>query len=210
MSVLLSSDALPQGLRVLLGGSFDPVHGAHAQLADAVQRTCRDAELIWIPAAQSPFKPEAPQVSAEDRRAMLHALLKERPGEQLDARELARPAPSYSLDTVRSLQEERPQRPLALAMGADTYAGITRWHGAAELLERVIVLVAPRPGLGQPQAELQGFDQARVHFLAMPPVELSSTSIRADLAQGRDPGRAALPLSVFQLIRQRGLYGWKD
>lgn len=210
MPAFLSSESLPQGLRVLLGGSFDPVHGAHAALADAVQRSCREAELVWVPAAQSPFKSDAPQASDEDRCAMLEALLQSRPGESLDCRELSRPAPSYCLDTVLSMQAEDPQRSLALALGADAFAGITRWRGASELLDRVILLVAPRLGLPAPQAAVQGYPQACVHRLEMPPVELSSTSIRADLVRGMDPGRAALPLPVFQAIRQRGLYGWKD
>ncbi len=210
MSAFLSRESLPQGLRVLLGGSFDPVHAAHAQLADAVQQACREAELIWVPAAQSPFKSDAPQASAEDRCAMLEALLQGRPGESIDTRELGRPAPSYSLDTVRSMQAEQPEKSIAYALGADAFAGITQWHGASELLDRVILLVAPRPGLSMPRAEQPGFPQARVHLLAMPPVELSSTRVRAELAEGKDPGREALPLPVLQIIQQRGLYGWKN
>jgi nicotinate-nucleotide adenylyltransferase len=210
MPALPTPASLPRGLRVILGGSFDPVHCAHAALADAVHRACEQAELIWVPAAQSPFKSDAPQASAADRCALLEAFLAERPGERLDRRELERPAPSYSLDTLRSMQAEHPHLRFALALGADAFAGIPRWQGAAELLERVILLVAPRPGLARPEAKVPGHPQARVHCLAMPPVDLSSTKLRAALADGIDPGRAALPLSVFKTIQQRGLYGWTN
>ena len=205
-----SSESLPRGLRVILGGSFDPVHSAHAALADAVQLAFEDAKLIWVPAAQSPFKSDSPQASAEDRCAMLEALLAMRTGECLDRRELERPAPSYSLDTLRSMQAEHPRSPFALALGADAYAGIARWRGASELLDRAILLVAPRPGQTEPSADVPSYPQARVHRLAMRPVDLSSTSIRAQLARGTDPGRATLPLPVLKTIQQRGLYGWAN
>lgn len=205
-----SSQTLPRGLRVILGGSFDPVHTAHAALADAVQLACPAATLIWVPAAQSPFKSDSPQASAEDRCAMLESLLALRSGEYLDRRELERPAPSYSLHTVQSMQAEYPHSPFALALGADAYAGIAAWHGVSELLDRVILLVAPRPGQSEPATEVAGYPQARVHRLAMQPVDLSSTGIRAALARGTDPGRARLPLPVFATIQQRGLYGWMN
>lgn len=202
--------ALPRGLRVILGGSFDPVHAAHVALADAVQAACQGAELNWVPAAQSPFKAHAPMATAEDRCALLEALLATRPGECLDRRELHRAGPSYSLLTVQSMQAEDPHRPLAFALGADAFAGIARWHGVAELLDRVILLVAPRPGQDAPRSVVPGYPQARVHRLAMQPVDLSSTGLRATLASGTDPGRATLPLAVFEAIKQRGLYGWTD
>jgi nicotinate-nucleotide adenylyltransferase len=137
-------------------------------------------------------------------------LLAGRPGERLDRRELERAAPSYSLDTVRSMQAEHPQAPFALAVGADAFSGIAAWQGASELLDRVILLVAPRLGLDAPHREVPGCPQARVHRLDMQPVDLSSTGIRAAIALGTDPGRAALPMAVFETIQRRGLYGWTD
>lgn len=200
----------PENLCVLLGGSFDPVHGAHLALADAVRASCPAAALIWVPAARSPFKSEMPQASNQDRCAMLAAVLADRPAEVLDQRELEREPPSYSLETVRALQAERGSQTLALAMGADAFSGIANWFGAAELIDRVVFLVAPRPGDPLPQLQIPGYPQARVYALPMAPVDLSSTWLREELAAGRDPGPDSLPRAVMQIIQARGLYGWAD
>jgi nicotinate-nucleotide adenylyltransferase len=204
----------PRGLRVLLGGSFDPVHAAHLALADAVQQACSPRELVWVPAARSPFKDDAPRAEEQDRLAWLRAVVEGRDGERVDDRELHRPAPSYTVDTLESFAEEDPSTPLALAMGADSLAGLARWHRAEELVRLAWILVAPRPesAADRVQDELatcqKQLPEARLCLLPMAPVELSATAIRAQLARGEDPGPERLPRVVFDGIRRRQAYGW--
>ena len=117
--------------------------------------------------------------------------------------ELRRPGPSYTLDTVRELQAATPGAQWFLVIGQDQYAGLHTWFGFEQLLPRVTLAVAQRPGARTPA-------DARVHAaaqvaLALPPTAVSATHVRARLAAGQDIG-ALVPPAVALYIRQQGLY----
>ncbi|MAW59432.1 MAG: nicotinate (nicotinamide) nucleotide adenylyltransferase [Planctomycetes bacterium] len=195
---------------VILGGSFDPVHGAHLALAEAAQARGAVAELLWLPAARSPFKDAAPRIADADRVDLLRAVVEARPGERIELCELQRPAPSYMVDTLQLLKANGEERPLALLMGQDTLAGLPRWKQADELTRLAEFWVAPRPGAAPLDEQLVEVRQAlpglRVTTLDFVPTGLSSTALRACLARGEDPGAEALPRPVWELIQARRLY----
>lgn len=181
----------------LFGGSFDPVHHAHVALARAALRDAALDELRWIPAGQ-PWQKTRAVTAAEHRAAMVALAIEGEPRFVLDPIELNRPGPSYMLDTVRALQAAQPGAQWFLIIGQDQQAGLPSWHGAEELLGRVTLAVAHRPGAPETQV-VSGC------VVEMPPIDLSSTDVRARCAAGL-PIDQMVPAKVARYIDQHGLY----
>jgi nicotinate-nucleotide adenylyltransferase len=195
----------------IFGGSFDPVHDAH--LALAVQATADLAldALRWVPAGQ-PWQKTRPLTDAHHREAMLRLAIDGRPGWTLSRYELERAGPSYTLDTVRAMQTETPGAAWWLLIGQDQYDAFTSWHGWQELLERVTLAVARRPGphgMSIVPATPPGPATARgviAHAtVALPLMGVSSSDIRARCAAGR-PVDDLVPPAVARYIARHRLY----
>lgn len=183
----------------LFGGSFDPVHNAHLALARAALRDLALDELRWIPAGQ-PWQKTRVVTDAVHRKAMVALAIDGEPRFVLDPIELNRPGPSYMLDTVRALQAEHPGAQWFLIVGQDQQAGLPTWHGAEELLGRVTLAVARRPGVADGEAS------APVALAVdLPPMDLSSTQLRARCAAGLSIDEM-VPVGVARYIDQHGLY----
>jgi nicotinate-nucleotide adenylyltransferase len=183
----------------LFGGSFDPVHNAHLALARAAWRDLELDEVRWIPAGH-PWQKARVLTDAGHRAAMVALAVEAEPGFVLDPIELRRPGPSYTLDTVRELQAAQPDAQWFLIIGQDQQAALPTWHGAEELLGRVTLAVARRPGSDDGGAPAP---VARTVFL--PPMDLSSTQVRARCAAGL-PIDEMVPAGVARYIDQHGLY----
>ena len=197
--------------RLVFGGSFDPVHLGHLAIADAAKKALRPDLLSWVLSRHAPHKEGSPPASAEDRAALLEIALRGRRKEQLDRRELARPGPSYTVDTLEEMRAEDPGGGLAFLAGADTLAHLRTWRSLPRLFELCSWRFAPRPGWGS--RELQAFRAAlpgelrvtfRATMLEMEEVPYSSTAIRAALAAGGPV--EGLPPGVLEELRARGLY----
>jgi nicotinate-nucleotide adenylyltransferase len=204
----------------VLGGTFDPVHNGHLRLALEMIEALALSALRLIPARAPPHRGQ-PQASPEDRLAMLEAAAEGTPGLQVDRRELARPGPSYTVDTLASLRAEGPGEPICLCLGMDAFGSLGSWHRWEEIPRLAHLAVARRPdGLlpsAGPIAELlargrvDGPEGLRdrpaggIILVDVPPLAISATRIRALLAVGRDP-RWLLPDTVLAIIRERGLY----
>ena len=216
------------GLRLLYGGTFDPIHNGHL----AIARHARD-ELqvpVWLmPAADPPHRP-APGADAAQRLQMLQLALAGEPGLQVDTRELQRAArqpgiPSWTVDTLRQLRAEvGNELPLALLMGADSLLGLPSWHQWECLLDLAHIVVAERPGSvldGQlppvlatrlhtawadAPARLLEHPAGRVWRLRQPMHAESATAVRNAIA-GDGQWRQLLPAAVAGYIVAHGLYG---
>jgi nicotinate-nucleotide adenylyltransferase len=128
----------------IFGGSFDPVHRGHLALARrALERVPLD-EIRLVPARLQPLKTAGPRASAGDRVGMIHAAIHGWPGWVLDSREIDRPGPSYTVDTVRALMRERPGDELFLLLGADAARDFPQWREAETLRVLATLVVAPR------------------------------------------------------------------
>jgi nicotinate-nucleotide adenylyltransferase len=186
----------------LFGGSFDPVHNAHLALAGAALAELRLDQVRWIPAGRA-WQKSRPLTGAEDREAMLRLAIAAEPRFLLDRAEIERPGPSYTLDTVRSLAAAQPATQWFLIIGHDQYAGLHTWNGWQELLGRVVLAVANRPGEAPVvHPDVQRFPHRRVP-LAM--LDISSTDIRRRVAEGGDISKL-VPPEVARYIDQHALY----
>lgn len=179
----------------LFGGSFNPPHLGHLALARAARAQLGLAELRWLPAGQPWQKAGTPLAPADDRAAMVAALIAGEPGMVLDDIELRRAGPSYTIDTVEALAAAQPAARWWLILGQDQHARLPTWHRAPELLARVHLAVAARDGVA-PLGETA---------LAMPRTDISATAVRAAVARGVD----ITPLvgaAVARYIEEHHLY----
>ena len=185
----------------ILGGTFDPVHNAHLRVAWEAAEAL-DAEVRLMPAHVPPHRPP-PVASPAQRVAMLQAALAGQSRLQVDARELRRDQPSYTIDTLREIRaEEGPKRPLILLVGADAFADLASWREWKGLFDLAHLAVLTRPGHGRLDAELSAEIEPRraaapadlhacvhgkVFELPVTRLEISASIVRALLAAGREP-----------------------
>ncbi len=191
-------------IRALFGGSFDPVHDGHVAVVDHVLAAGLAEAVTVVPARLSPHKDQVTAPAAE-RLALARLAFAGRSAVTVDDREIRRPGPSYTIDTLRELAAAHPGDRWRLVMGADNLAGLPTWREAAALARLAEIVVMPRAGAAA-AAVPAGF--ARERFLLVDDFDepVSSTAIRAMLAAGRLPA-AGLPAAVAARIRARGLYG---
>lgn len=187
----------------LYGGSFDPVHCAHLLVAQAAQEELGLDRVIFIPAAQSPFKTAAPAAPADTRLRFLKLALAERPGWIIDDQEIRRGAPSYSIDTVRSYAAQSPHASLFYLIGLDHVGQLTKWREADTLARMTDFVVIPRPG----QAPVAVPDAFRLHWLRGFPFALSSSEVRARAA-ARKPIDLLVPSEVAKIIQTEHTYSY--
>jgi nicotinate-nucleotide adenylyltransferase len=183
----------------VFGGTFDPPHNAHLALARAALDALSLDEVRWIPAGQ-PWQKTRAITPAAHREAMVRLAIDGEPRFVLDPIELERDGPSYTLDTVRAL---RSRGELFLVIGADQYARLPTWHGWQELLGRVTLAVANRPGAAPP-ADAQLLRTPH-RALPLPMLDISATDIRARIARGL-PIDGLVPPPVARYIELHGLY----
>jgi len=187
----------------LFGGSFDPVHNAHLGLARQALHDLQLDALRWVPAG-NPWQKARAITPAADRVAMLERAIAAEPRFVLERCELQRSGPSYTLDTVRELQAAMPGATWYLLIGQDQYRNLHTWHGFEELLQRVTLAVAQRPGSADAPADPRVQAATRV-ALQMPPMDISATDIRARVAAGQAID-TLVPPAVAQYIHQHRLY----
>lgn len=210
------------GLRVLYGGTFDPVHEGHLAIARSA-RDALEATVHLMPAADPPHR-APPGASARDRVAMLRLALRGEPGLALDLRELGREGRSWTVDTLRALREDiGGAAPVALLVGADSFAGLPQWKDWEALFGLAHFVVASRDGTpledlaaplaraieGRRAASARALREApagQVWCLRQPLHPQSASDIRARIAGGR-PWRHLVPVAVAAYIQAGGLYG---
>jgi nicotinate-nucleotide adenylyltransferase len=183
----------------LFGGSFDPVHHGHLIVARVAAETLGLAELRFVPAREQPFKGGRHGASAEHRAAMLELAVAGEPGFGVERAELARPAPSYTVDTLRALRAREPGRPLTLLLGADAAAELGAWHLAAELPGLARIVVFARPGSPVPASPLVSL------AIEVPAIDISATAVRRRAREGRSL-RYWVPDAVSEYVTRHRLY----
>jgi nicotinate-nucleotide adenylyltransferase len=186
----------------VFGGSFDPVHNAHLALAhDALANLPLD-EVRWVPAGR-PWQKTRQLASPEHREAMVAQAIAGEPRFRLETSELRRRGPSFTLDTVQEMQAAEPGASWFLIIGQDQYTGLHTWRDWRELIRIVTLVVAKRPGVNAfPHPDLIRSEQ---RALSLPMMDISSTDIRARVAEGL-PIADLVPQGVARYIAEHRLY----
>lgn len=210
-------------LTIWYGGTFDPVHHGHL----AVARAAADAfgvPVTLAPAADPPHR-GATGADAAERAHMLDLAVAGDDRLRVDRRELQRPGPSWTVDTLRELRAELgPSEPLALLMGADSFRSLPTWKEWRQLPELAHLIVAARHAGGdldelpvdlaeaaagrwsQDPAELSASPAGRIIALNQPLRAESATALRQAIAAGEPGWSAEVPAAVAEWIEARGLY----
>ena len=179
----------------IFGGTFDPIHHGHLILArDAFEQLGFD-RLIFIPAAISPHKLKQQPTAPELRLEMLRAAIEGESHFCLDALELERPAPSYTVDTMEVLKTREPDADFVYLIGEDNVVRLPTWHRFADLARMVQFAVLDRSGL----KTTHPYPTIRRHL------EISASDIRNRVARGQSI-RYLVPPVVEKIIRERQLY----
>ena len=133
-----------------LGGTFDPIHCGHLDVAVAAKAALKLEQVYLVPARVPPHR-GAPIASAEDRLAMVELAAKIHDWLRVSDIELVASGPSYTMDTLDRLEAQgTPLRSLHVITGADAFADILTWRGIPELLDRCPFVVVSRPGYPAP------------------------------------------------------------
>jgi nicotinate-nucleotide adenylyltransferase len=185
----------------LYGGSFDPVHLGHLLVAQAAVEELGLDRLFFIPAAQSPFKPENPPACAAIRLPLLRLALAGKVNYEIDELEIQRGGVSYTVDTLREYARRFPTAEIFYLIGADNISKLNEWREPAELAKLAEFVAIPRPG--EKLAELP--KPFRGRFLKGVPVEISSSQIRARVKAGLTIENLVPPF-VAEAIRNARLY----
>jgi nicotinate-nucleotide adenylyltransferase len=183
----------------ILGGSFDPVHFGHLNLAVNIIEACQLDEVLFVPAFISPFKENAPpKASAQDRKQMLSLAIEPVGQFRLLDWELQRKGPSFTIDTIRKLSLDTSSE-FHLLLGDDQLENFARWKEAGELLRLAPPLIGTR---GKVAIEFQEKFSKQV---TIPRFEISSTEIRKRLSEKKFCGHL-VPATVIEYIQEYHLY----
>lgn len=186
----------------LFGGTFDPVHHGHLQLAALAQQALGLDEVRFIPCRISPHKAGGAAASGDDRLQMLRLATAPLEWAMVDDLELRRPGPSYSHETAAELARQTPGARFFWIMGGDQWDALPRWNQPERLAGLVEFIVIGRGASPTPR---EGF---RLHAVAGGH-PASATAIRQALRrepEDRPPADPWLPDAVAAYIRRRGLY----
>jgi len=185
----------------LFGGSFDPVHLGHLLVAQAAIEELGLDRLCFIPATQSPFKPESKPAPSTARLQILRLALAGQTNYEIDEQEIKRGGISYTVETVRDYAKRFPQAELFYLIGADHAARLNEWREAPELARLAQFVVTPRPG----ETSVRFPPPFRGRTLKGFPLEVSSSQIRARVKAGL-PIEMLVPSPVAEAIGKAGLY----
>jgi nicotinate-nucleotide adenylyltransferase len=197
------------GLIGVFGGTFDPPHHGHLNLASSGRIALRLGKVLWVVTAQPPHKPDVPITPLETRLAMVAATIGEDPGFELSRADIDRPGPHYALDTMRWLKERDPEADYLYLMGADSLRDLPTWHEPQRFIEACSALgVMHRPDVDVDMDALEGLlpgIRAKVHFFRAPLIASSSRDVRRRVRDG-EPFHHLVPHTVADIIDQNGLY----
>jgi nicotinate-nucleotide adenylyltransferase len=189
----------------LFGGTFDPIHRGHVEVARRAADAFDLEEVLLIPSGQPPHRRPA-HADYEHRYRMVALACQGDP--RLHASRLEAPnnqkRPHYSIDTIqRVLREGPPGQRLFFLIGADAFAEIHLWHRWREIFDLVEFIVVSRPG-SEPAASTTP-PGACVHWFGEVEVPISSTRVREKLTAGEAVDEW-VPAEVAKYIREKGLY----
>jgi nicotinate-nucleotide adenylyltransferase len=190
----------------LLGGSFDPVHFVHLNLAICLMESCSLDEVWFIPTSISPFKEDAPPgASSEHRLAMLRIALAPIKKFRILDWEIHETGVVYTIDTVRKIAQDHLLK-LHLLLGEDHLASFHRWKEAEELIQLAPPLIGAREGVETlPSLSSDLREKLKSGRVKIPLLDISSTNIRQRLAQKRYCGHL-VPAAALEYIQQNHLY----
>jgi nicotinate-nucleotide adenylyltransferase len=184
------------------GGTFDPVHRGHLEMAHIAVEKLQLDRLYFIPAGRNPLKANSPKASNRDRLNMIKLAIEGESQFSVWEGELQREGPSYTLHTVRFFEECYPGSRLFWLIGADQLPFLHHWYGINELIRKIGFILVKRPGYDTAMPRIPGIFLYPVNN---PLVPVSATEIRARLKIGQSVDNL-VPAPVADYLAKNQLY----
>jgi len=207
-------------LIAIFGGTFDPIHLGHLNIAEQCVNQLKINKLYFMPCA-TPAHKSASNISADDRAHMVKLAISHNQQFALDDRELKRTGASYSVLSLREIRQEFPDQSILFLIGMDSLNTLSTWYHWLEITQLCHLVICKRPGqtfspsqetltyLNQATTtyhnDLKAFKSGKAFFLDTPEFDIASTQIRKNLNES-DSINQLLPTAVLDYIKLNDLY----
>ncbi|MTD42796.1 nicotinate (nicotinamide) nucleotide adenylyltransferase [Conexibacter sp. W3-3-2] len=193
----------------ILGGTFNPPHIGHLVCAASAREQLGLDHVVLMPVFVPPHKTVTDDPGPQERLELCRLAVADDPGLRVSALEVERGGPSYTVETLRALQDARPEDERWFIVGGDMAQSLPTWREPEGVLALATLAVAEREGITRQDvldrvAGLAGAAE-RVRFFDVPRMDLSSSLLRRRLAEGRTV-RHLVPAAVERRIDERGFY----
>lgn len=194
----------------IFGGSFDPIHRGHLNIAQSAYEEFSLDEVWFIPAGHSPNKDERGMTAANDRAEMVALAITPYPYFKLSRMEIEAQETSYTYLTLTRIKEQYPDAELYFIMGADSLDYFEKWKHPEIICEKAVILTAVRDDMDiaaieDKIAKLQQLFPARIYPIRGGRTEISSTELRTIYKEEKSMS-AMIPDAVGRYICEHGLY----
>lgn len=192
----------------IMGGTLDPVHNGHMEIAQAVKEACGLDGILLLPAGDPPHKQR--ETNRFDRLEMARLAAKTQPGMIVSDMEVMREGTTYTVDTLSELRASQPDTQWVYIIGADTVRVLHKWRHFEKVAGLCEFAAVGRPGYGA-SAMQEDADRlmreygARIHLLEVCGPDISSTDVRNAVLEGKSISEL-VPEPVEKYIRDKGLY----
>ena len=192
----------------ILGGTFNPPHVGHLVMAQEALDQLGLDRVVLMPVSRPPHKEAGDDPGPAARLELCRLAVAGDERLAVSALEIERGGASYTADTLRELHARQPEQELTFIVGGDMAHSLPAWREPEAVLSLARLAVAEREGVRREDiatrlSELHRGD--RVVFFDMPRIDVSSSSIRRRVAEGR-PVRYLVPDAVADAIGDHHLY----
>ncbi len=187
----------------ILGGSFDPIHNGHINLAHSICSKKKLDGVLVIPAVKHPNKSRLSVANYSERVAMLEAALVDLSKFLVCEIEEEENLSGYTIDTIRALKKRFPKVSFYFIIGSDNISIIDNWYMAEELSSEVEFIAGSRPG-----SDYNNKSQLPVELVEIPELDISSSEIRKMIKSGSsfEDMIKYVPASAAEYIFKKGIY----
>ncbi len=193
----------------IFGGSFDPPHLGHLQIAEAAKDQLGLDEVVFVPTHTNPEKQRTKGATPKRRLKMVELLIEDREGLAASDLEITRGGLSYTVDTLQELNPRKGSE-VHLILGGDSLAGFYGWKQPEKIVRiaRIGCVVRPKFDKDVIFRSLPDEFHQYIDWIEMEPNAISSTGIRSLILQG-EPWRHLTIPAVADYIEAHGLYDLK-
>ena len=184
------------------GGSFDPFHRGHLEMALRAIKLEKFDRILLCPAHHAPLRKQKPLFSADDRLAMVQSICKIHPGLFPYSYEIDQERTCFTHETITKVQETFPGSSLYVLLGTDQFQQLEEWRHITELSKFVNFLVLARGTYNLSAPKVPGLNFS---LMNNPIIDLSSTKIRDRFLAGKSV-REFLPAPIHTYLNSHSLY----